>query len=78
MGGAVKGGKVHGSYPSDITSTGPLRIGRGRIIPTLGWESVLNPLAQWMGATQEADLNYCMPNRIQSGAPLLTLGNLFK
>jgi uncharacterized protein (DUF1501 family) len=78
MGGAVKGGMIHGTYPSDITTSGPLNIGRGRIMPTLSWESVLNPLVQWMGADQEAELNYCMPNRIKSGAPLLTQNDVFK
>jgi uncharacterized protein (DUF1501 family) len=78
MGGAVKGGKIHGSYPSDITSTGPLNIGRGRLIPTLGWESVLNPIVEWMGVDQESELNYCMPNRIKSGAPLYTQSEIFE
>jgi uncharacterized protein (DUF1501 family) len=78
MGGAVKGGKIHGTYPSDITVTSPLNIGRGRIIPTLSWESVLNPLVEWMGVDQESELNYCMPNRIKSGAQLFTQSEIFK
>jgi uncharacterized protein (DUF1501 family) len=78
MGGAVKGGKIHGSYPSDITNSGPLNIGRGRIIPTLSWESVLNPIVEWMGVDQSSELNYCMPNRIKSGAPLISVSEMFK
>lgn len=38
FGGGVDGGKILGEYPPDITTNGPLNIGRGRIIPTSGWE----------------------------------------
>ena len=77
MGGGVKGGKIHGAYPSDLTRTGPLNIGRGRYIPTLSWESVMNPILQWMGIDADEDLDYCMPNRQLTGAPLLTASEVF-
>jgi uncharacterized protein (DUF1501 family) len=78
MGGAVKGGKVHGSYPSDITSSSPLNIGRGRLIPTLSWESIMNSVAQWMGVDTEAELDFCMPNRKKTGTVLFNAGEIFK
>jgi uncharacterized protein (DUF1501 family) len=77
MGGAVKGGQILGSYPSDITSAGPLNIGRGRFIPTLSWESIMSPIVEWMGASSDADLDYCLPNRKQTGAKLFKASEVF-
>jgi uncharacterized protein (DUF1501 family) len=78
MGGAVKGGKIHGSYPSDITPSGTLNIGRGRLIPTLSWESMMNGLVQWMGVETEDELDYCMPNRKKAGMPLFNANDIFE
>jgi uncharacterized protein (DUF1501 family) len=77
MGGAVNGSRIHGEYPADITDDGPLSVGRGRLIPTLSWESILNPIAQWMGVQTEAELNYCLPNRIQTGTKLFNKEEVF-
>jgi uncharacterized protein (DUF1501 family) len=77
MGGAVNGGRIHGTYPSDLTLAGPLSLGRGRYIPTLSWESVLNPILEWMGIDTDEDLDYCMPNRKLTGAPLLSASEVF-
>jgi uncharacterized protein (DUF1501 family) len=63
LGGNVKGGRILGQYPSDLTEEGPLNVGRGRFIPTTSWESVWNAVAQWMGVTTEEELDYCLPNR---------------
>jgi len=78
MGGSVQGGQIHGDYPSDITPSGPLNVGRGRLIPTSSWESMLNPILQWMGVEGEDDLDYCMPNRLGTGAQLFTSEDVFK
>jgi len=83
MGGAVKGGRVLGQYPDDITPEGPLNIGRGRIIPTTSWDAIWNGVAQWMGVETESELDYCLPNRIKSttGAGvtgLMQASDLFK
>jgi uncharacterized protein (DUF1501 family) len=78
MGGAVKGGKIHGSYPSDITPSGTLNIGRGRLIPTLSWESMMNGLVQWMGVETKEELDYCMPNRKTAGMPLFSAMDIFE
>lgn len=58
FGGAVDGGTIHGQYPNDITTSGPLNVGRGQLIPTLSWESMFNGGAQWMGVEAEEDLNF--------------------
>lgn len=34
LGGSVKGGTIHGEYPTDLTSASSLNVGRGRVIPT--------------------------------------------
>ena len=77
MGGAVNGGRIHGEYPSDITDDGPNSIGRGRLLPTLSWESIYNPIAQWMGVETEKELNYCLPNRIETGTKLFQKEEVF-
>eukprot|EP01083_Nonionella_stella_P122430 368341_1 len=41
LGGKVKGGKFHGKYPDTLKPDGDLNLGgRGRLVPTLGWESM--------------------------------------
>ena len=77
MGGSVKGGRINGDYPLDITDASPINLGRGRILPTMSWESLLNPVAQWMGVQTEAELNYCLPNRLQAGTQLLQMSDVF-
>ena len=78
MGGSVRGGQIHGDYPADITDSSPLNLGRGRIIPTMSWESMLNPIFSWMGVSFEEDLNYCLPNRLNTGAKLLPVEEVFE
>ena len=45
MGGAVDCGKIHGECPSVITDDGPYSIGRGRLIPSMSWDSVFRALS---------------------------------
>ena len=78
MGGSIDGGKLLGEYPSDITQGGPLNVGRGRLIPTSSWESMLNPVLEWMGVESDAELDYCMPNRITAGAKLYSQSEVFQ
>lgn len=78
MGGSVDGGKIHGQYPADITPSGPLNVGRGRLIPTSSWESLLNPVLEWMGVDSETELDYCMPNRIKTGTKLYSQSEVFE
>lgn len=78
LGGSVKGGQIHGDYPNDITLNGPLNIGRGRLIPTSSWETMFNGLVQWMGIETESELDYCMPNRINTETTLFTKDDLFE
>lgn len=63
IGGQVKGGNILGQYPTDFSSTGPLNIGRGRLIPTISFESMWNGVIQWFGVNDEEDLSVILPNR---------------
>lgn len=67
-GGDVKGGRILGQFPSDMTTNGPVNIGRGRILPTMAWEKVWNGVCEWAGIETKADLNYCLPNRDKATA----------
>lgn len=78
MGGSIDGGKILGEYPPDITASGPLNVGRGRLIPTSSWESMLNPVLEWMGVESDAELDYCMPNRITAGTKLYSQSEVFQ
>ena len=62
------------SIPFDITDDGPLNIGRGRgrMIPSLAWESIWNGVIQHMGVESEAELDMCLPNRKNTAAVLFT------
>lgn len=61
FGGSVKGGKIVGDYPDDLTDEGPLGIGRGRLIPTTPWDACFKALAEWVGVSQ-SDMGEVCPN----------------
>jgi len=82
LGGGVKGGRIRGKYPDDITLAGSLNIGRGRVIPTTSWDSIFNAVVEWTGVDGDADLDYCLPNRNSAadpagGFPLYSKDDLF-
>jgi len=61
MGGSVKGGKILGKYPDDITEDGPLTLGKGRMIPSTPWDAVFRGIASWVGIGEGDMLDVC-PN----------------
>ena len=61
--GKVKGGRILGEYPADLTEESRLNLGRGRIRPTTSWESLWNGVAIWFGITDEKDLDAVLPYR---------------
>ena len=61
LGGSVNGGKIHGSYPDDLTPESPLNSGRGRLIPTTPWEGLWRPVSEWFGV-EPAQMNTVLPN----------------
>ena len=70
------GGKILGEYPDDLTTAGPLNLGRGRLIPTTSWDAIYNAVAQWAGVTDETDLDKVLPNR-NKFSTLYTRDDLF-
>lgn len=72
MGGNVKGGQILGHYPNDITPDSPLDTGsrRGRFLPTTSNDAIWNSILQWFGVTEEAELDYCLPNRQNTVDPV--------
>lgn len=62
LGGAVRGGKILGEYPDNLTEDGPLNVGRGRFIPTTSWDSIWNAIAYNVGITDPTQLRKVLPN----------------
>ena len=60
-GGAVKGGAFFGEYP-ELTSSNPLNVGRGRLIPTTSVDHMAADLAMWFGVGNDQDLETVLPN----------------
>lgn len=68
VGGAVKGGRVYGTYPT-LALGGPDDVSsEGRWIPTTSIEQYGTELATWFGVPS-ADLDYVFPRRGQFAAP---------
>jgi uncharacterized protein (DUF1501 family) len=67
LGGAVKGRRIYGSYPSLAVNpdsgaeVNPLDTGRGRFIPTTSVDQFFGELALWLGVSR-ADLPSILPN----------------
>jgi uncharacterized protein (DUF1501 family) len=63
LGGGIKGGKFHGKYPDSLMPDGDLNTGgRGRIIPTLGWEGMWNGILDWFDVPAD-QMDTVLPNR---------------
>ena len=60
MGGAVKGAKIYGDYPS-LYSGNALDVGRGRLIPGTSVDEYFAELALWAGVEPSA-LDIVLPN----------------
>lgn len=50
LGGAVNGGRVYNDFPASLLEGNDQDAGRGRMIPKYPWESMMVPVAEWMGA----------------------------
>jgi uncharacterized protein (DUF1501 family) len=62
LGGAVKGGKIYGTFHNMQIGTGnPVDAGQGRLIPDCSVDQYAATLSKWMGASA-ADLNVVFPN----------------
>ena len=63
-GGRLNGGQVLGHYPNatQLFEGGGLNVGQGRLIPTTSWETVWQPLVQWMGVEDLARMSIVLPH----------------
>jgi cullin-associated NEDD8-dissociated protein 1 len=61
LGGGVRGGTIHGEYPTSYLPTSSVHIGRGRLMPTTSWEAVWHGIADWFGVPLDR-LNGVVPN----------------
>jgi len=59
LGGAVKGGHIFNRYVETFVPGNDYDAGRGRVIPKYPWESMMVPIAEWLGAK---DLSKIFPN----------------
>ena len=63
LGGQVKGGRILGEYPTDLSSGSPLNIGRGRFIPTTPFDAVWYGVSKWLGVDTDEGLDKVLPNK---------------
>jgi uncharacterized protein (DUF1501 family) len=50
LGGGIRGGSIFNDFPESLLEGNAQDAGRGRLIPKYPWESVMAPIAEWMGA----------------------------
>jgi len=62
FGGSVNGGNIYNKYPDDMSADNSKDLGRGRLIPQFPWESMMVPIAKWMGVTDGDTLRLLFPN----------------
>ncbi|MEC5385516.1 DUF1501 domain-containing protein [Uliginosibacterium sp. H3] len=60
VGGAVKGGRIYGQFPTVALNTGT-DVGNGRLLPTTSVDQYAATLARWMGVSA-GDLPLVLPN----------------
>ena len=60
LGGAVKGGRIVGSFPMPALGTA-VDVGEGRLLPAIASDAYIATLATWMGAAT-SDLAVIVPN----------------
>ena len=74
-GGAVKGGQILGDYPS-LGEESEVNLGRGRVLPTTGWEQIWNGIGGWFGVP-DADMDTVLPCRRHFRGSLFSHDELF-
>merc|ERR1711879_471924 len=50
LGGSINGGRIYNEFPTSLLEGNEQDAGRGRLIPKYPWESMMVPVAEWMGA----------------------------
>ena len=74
-GGSVKGGQILGDYPL-LGEESEVNLGRGRLLPTTGWEQVWNGVGHWFGVP-DANMDAVLPGRRHFRGSLFSHDDLF-
>jgi len=61
LGGNIRGGEIYNEFPASLVEGNLYDVGRGRMIPKYPWESVMLPIAEWMGMDAQ-DKSTVFPN----------------
>jgi hypothetical protein len=77
IGGSLKGKRILGQYPTDLSDDSPLSVGRGRFLPTLPWEAIWNAVAEWFDINDKAALDKVLPNRAIFASSLFHKDDIF-
>merc|ERR1712196_289577 len=79
LGGGIRGGKIFNQYPTSLVEGNDQDAGRGRLIPKYPWESMMVPIAEWMGldASHQASVFPNLEN-FELGKHILAKDTLFK
>jgi uncharacterized protein (DUF1501 family) len=79
VGGSVNGGKVFNKFIESFAAGTEFDAGRGRVIPHYPWESMVVPIAEWLGIDSRERLEEIFPNLNNfNSSHINTLGDLFK
>lgn len=77
LGGSVKGKRIVGKFPNDLTDRSDVSIGRGRLLPTTSWDAVWNAVLEWYGV-KSSEMAKTIPNLNNFKGHLLKKTDLFK
>mmetsp|Transcript_662 Transcript_662/g.1594 ORF Transcript_662/g.1594 Transcript_662/m.1594 type:complete len:2342 (-) Transcript_662:143-7168(-) len=76
--GDLVGASIHGQYPEKLKEKDSDKvITRGRMIPTMSFESMFAPVYEWIGL-QSSDFNDVLPNWQKAGSPLITKAAVYE
>merc|ERR1712072_1020170 len=77
LGGSVNGGHIFNDFPKSFLEGNEQDVGRGRLIPKYPWESMMLPMAEWMGL-QKSQFKDAFPNLDNFGTShLIARASLF-
>merc|ERR1712129_107299 len=79
IGGAIKGGQIFNEYLSSFEQEDNENLvdSRGRVKPKFPWESVLAPVAEWMGVANASEI-FPNLNYFNRSTHIISKDNLFK
>jgi len=79
LGGSVNGGRVFNKFIESYAADTEFDAGRGRVIPQYPWESMVAPIAEWLGINSRDGLEEIFPNlKNFNSSAINTVGDVFK